>query len=235
MKRLFSFIICIIIMLTFCACSKNTESAPTQAVTTPTQAVTDDSIFPLDGSGSQIIGTWVCEEINEECYFIFESNGDAFAKWGTSTIYGYFDYYSDEHLYDIDIPNFLCNEYKALFNGDTMTLSSDDSKFVFQKATMPTITIKSPDNLKIDKKLVGNWQSTDSFQFYEFRADGTAAIQDIYNYAIIESKYGCKDGVVTFYAMASKDNDNVTQMQYKFTDDGKLDLGGYIYESVTAN
>lgn len=227
MKKVLSFIICIILALTLCACSKNTTD-PTTIVATP-----DETQSQFYEDSLPIVGTWVCEDINEECYFIFEENGDAFAKFGTSTIYGYFDYFEDEDVYDIDVPNFLYNEYKATFDGDKMTLKSAETSYTFEKATMPKVTIKAPDNLSIDKKLLGNWQSADSYECYEFKDDGTAIITDLYNYATIDCKFSCDKGIVTFYYMSSDTKEGNRECEYSFTKDGKLSLSGYIYENVT--
>ncbi len=228
MKKLLSFIICIIFTLSLTACGDDTiiVSSTPDETTSPTVSEISDDALP-------IVGTWVCDDINEECYFVFDENGDAFAKWGTSTVYGYYDYYEEDNVYDIDVPNFLYNEYEASFTGDKMTLESEESNYTFEKTTMPKVTIKSPDNLAIDEKLLGNWQSADSYECYEFRADGTATITDLYNYATIESKFSCDKGVVTFYYMSSDTKDGSRESEYSFTKDGKLTLAGFTYESVT--
>ncbi len=228
MKKLLSFIICIIFTLSLTACGDDTiivSSTPDETAPPTVSEISDDAL--------PIVGTWVCDDINEECYFIFEENGDAFAKWGTSTVYGYYDYYEEDNVYDIDVPNFLYNEYEATFKGDKMTLESEESNYTFDKATMPKVTIKAPDNLAIDEKLIGNWQSADSYECYEFRADGTATITDLYNYATIESKFSCDKGVVTFYYMSSATKDGSRESEYSFTKDGKLTLTGFTYENVT--
>ncbi len=228
MKKLISFIICIIFTLSLTACGDDTiivSSTPDETASTTVSEISPDAL--------PIVGTWVCDDISEECYFVFDENGDAFAKWGTSTVYGYYDYYEEDNFYDIDVPNFLYNEYEASFTGDKMTLKSEDSNYTFEKATMPTVTIKAPDNLAIDEKLVGNWQSADSYECYEFREDGTATITDLYNYATIESKFSCDNGVVTFYYMSSDTKDGSRESEYNFTKDGKLTLAGFTYENVT--
>lgn len=228
MKKLLSFIICIIFTLSLTACDDDTiivNSTPDETAS-PTEIEISDDALP-------IVGTWVCEDINEECYFVFEENGDAFAKWGTSTVYGYFDYYEDDDVYDIDVPNFLFNEYKATFKGDELILESDETSYEFVRTTMPEVIIKAPDNLAIDDKLIGNWQSADSYECYEFRDDGTATITDLYNYATIECKFSCDKGVVTFYYMSSDTKDGSRESEYSFTKDGKLTLAGYTYENVT--
>lgn len=226
MKKTAILIICTLLLLMLCACDKDTETSntPTENISTSDEAI--------NYSGTEIIGTWVCDDISKDCYFIFEENGDAFAKWGTSTVYGYFDYYADENIYDIDIPNFLSNEYEAKFNNDEMTLSSDESSYSFKKATMPEITIKGPDNYSIDDKILGNWQSIDSYECYRFNSDGTAVITDLYSYATIDCKFSCNNGVVTFYYMASETKDGSREAEYSFTDDGKLTLAGYTYDKV---
>ena len=126
MKRLLAIILCILCVVLLCACNSDDTTQPTEA----TQPADSNDI---DYTELPIVGTWICEDINKDCYFIFEENGDAYAKWGSSTVYGYFDYYEDENLYDIDVPNFLFNEYEAHFGGDVMTLKSDESSYTFKK------------------------------------------------------------------------------------------------------
>lgn len=228
MKQLISIILCSLLILMLCAC--DTKDNTDQTTTDNTQISTIDEVYET----LPIVGTWVCEDINENCYFIFEENGDAFAKFGTSTVYGYFDYYEEENIYDIDVPNFLYNEYEAKFSGDSMTLESDESRYVFKKATMPKVTIKAPDNLAVDKKIIGNWQSADSYECYEFRDDSTGVITDMYNYSTIDFKYNCDKGVVTFYYMSTDKNDGSREVEYSFDKNGKLTMGGFTYENVTA-
>lgn len=227
MKKLATILLCVALLLSLCACDKDTENntAETQAET-----LSDSGI---DYSETDILGTWVCEDINDDCYFIFEENGDAFAKWGTSTVYGYFDYYENENYYEIDIPNFLYNDYTATFDGDEMTLESEDSSYTFEKATMPEITIKAPEKLKVDKKVLGDWQSADSYECYRFNEDSTAVITDVYNYATIDCKYSCEKGVITFYYMSSVTKDGSREAEYSFDEHGKLIMNGIKYENVT--
>ena len=227
MKRLLAIILCVLCVALLCACGSNNNTDENKS-TESTQAVSDDT----DYAQLPIVGTWICEDINKDCYFIFDKNGDAYAKWGSSTVYGYFDYYADEDVYDIDIPNFLFNEYKGHFGTEVMTLKSDDSSYTFKKATMPKVTIKAPDNLVVDEKLIGNWQSADSFECYEFNKDNTAKITDMYNYSIIECKYTCNNGKVTFYYMTTDKKDGSRECEYSFKDN-KLELAGYTYENVT--
>lgn len=218
MKRLLTVVLCLVCLVLVSSCN-NTATPAATPTNTPT-------------STDPIIGTWICDDINENCFFIFDENGEANAKWGTSTVYGSYDYFEDEDVYDIDVPNFLFNEYKATFTGTQMTLTSSDSKYVFRKATMPKVTIKAPQNLKVDKKLLGNWQSADSFECYEFNEDNTAKITDMYNYAIIECKYTCENGKVTFYYMVTDKKEGNREVEYKF-ELNKLVLGDYTYENVT--
>ncbi len=226
MKRFLATIICILFVMILCACSDNNQSDAEDP--TDTQNVSENT---ADNDSTKIIGTWVCEDINDDCYFIFDEKGDAYAKWGTSTVYGYYDYYEDENLYDIDIPNFLYNEYEAHFGGDVMTLKSDESSYTFEKAHMPEVIIKAPDNLSIDEKIIGNWQSPDNFECYLFNSDGTAVITDMYNYATIDCKYSCNNGVATMYYMASDKKDGSKEVTYNFEGD-KLILNNYTYEKV---
>ncbi len=227
MKRFLAIIMCILCVTILCACSDNNQND----ADTPTnpQDVTENTTAT---DSTKIIGTWVCDEISEECYFIFEENGDAFAKWGTSTVYGYYDYDDEASLYDIDIPNFLYNEYEAHIGGDVMTLKSDESSFTFEKAQMPQVIIKAPDNLSIDEKIIGNWQSPDNFECYLFNSDGTAVITDMYNYATIDCKFSCADNVITMYYMSSDTKDGSREVTYSFESD-KLILNDYTYEKVT--
>lgn len=228
MKRLFSIILCSLLIFMLCSCDNTADTADNTTSET-TATATGDEVY----SSLSIVGTWVCEDISDECYFIFEENGDAFAKWGTSTVYGYFDYYEEEDIYDIDVPNFLFNEYKAKFSGDKMTLKSDDSSYSFEKATMPKVTIKAPDNLAVDDKIIGNWQSADSYECYEFRGDSSGVITDMMNYSTVDFKYSCDKGVVTFYYMSSDTKDGSREVEYSFNEHGKLVMGGYTYENVT--
>lgn len=232
MKRTLIVFLCFLLCLTFTACKedKETEEQTNTIKTASSDNVAAESLEKAEAL--PIAGTWVCDDINKDCYFIFEENGDAFAKWGTSTVYGYYDYNSQEELYDIDVPNFLYNEYKASFSDDTMTLKSETSKYTFEKTTMPEITIKAPDNLRFDDKLLGNWQCADNYECYEFRDDNTATITDLYNYATIECKFSCDNGVITFYYMSSATKDGSRESEYSF-DGEKLKLGTYIYENVT--
>ncbi len=227
MKKLFALIICIVLVMSLCACEKESENN-----TTETQPETT-SQSAVDYSETDIVGTWISDDIDDDCYFIFKENGDAFAKWGTSTVYGYFDYYEDENYYEIDIPNFLYNDYTLTLNGDEMVLESSESSYTFKKATMPQITIKAPDKLKVDKKVIGDWQSADSYECYRFNDDSTAVITDMYSYATIDCKYSCDNGKITFYYMSSATKDGSKEVEYSFDEHSKLIMGDYKYENVT--
>lgn len=227
MKKVLSLILCIMFLLTLCACDKTDETNTTES----TYETDNHSDATYDGLA--IVGTWVCEKISDEVFFIFDESGDAYAKWGTSTVYGYYDYYEDENLYDVDVPNFLYNEYTAHFDGDEMMLKSEESSFTFKKATMPEIIIKTPDNLVIDESILGNWQSADSYECYEFKSDGSAIVTDLYNYSTVDCKFSCNDAVVTMYYMASDTKDGSKEMKYSLTSDGKLIIDDCTYESVT--
>lgn len=229
MKKAVSLILCIILLSILCACDKTEEATTVTESAQESEVSSDISYDEL-----AIVGTWVCEDISDDVYFIFDEKGDAYAKWGTSTVYGYYDYYEDENLYDIDVPNFLYNEYEAYFGGDVMTLKSEDSSFTFEKATMPEVIIKTPDNLAIDESILGNWQSADSYECYEFKSDATAVVTDLYNYSTVDCKFSCNNGVVTMYYMASDTKDGTRELEYSFTTEGKLIIAGYTYESVTA-
>ncbi len=223
MKKLLSIIICIM-LLTLCACSSADATSDNVAATDATEATT--------ASDYAIVGTWVCEDISDDVYFIFEDNGDAYAKWGSCTVYGYFDYYEDSDTYDIDVPNFLYNEYEAHVATNTMTLLSDESRFTFERAAMPEIVIKATDNFAIDDGIIGNWQSADNYECYEFNGDATAIITDMYNYATTECKFSCDDGVITLYYMASATKDGTKELSYSVTDDNNIVINGYNYERV---
>ena len=228
MKRLLAIILCVLCVALLCACGSNNNTDENKS-TESTQAVSDDT----DYAQLPIVGTWICEDINKDCYFIFDKNGDAYAKWGSSTVYGYFDYYEDENYYEIDIPNFLYNDYTASFENDEMTLESVDSSYTFKKATMPEITIKAPEKLKVDKKLIGDWQSADTYECYRFNDDSTAKITDVNNYATIDCKYSCEKGKITFYYMSTDTQDGSREVEYSFDKDGKLVMDGVTYEGIT--
>ncbi|MBQ4128648.1 MAG: hypothetical protein IJD68_02620 [Ruminococcus sp.] len=224
MKRLLIALICLILTFTLCACNS------TQETVDPIENIGETTSLN-QGSQNEIVGTWICDDINEKCYFIFEDNGDAFAKWGTSTVYGYFDFEDETNLYDIDIPNFLYNEYKANIDGDEMTLESDESSYTFKKATMPEVTIKAPTKLKTDESLIGDWQSEDSPECYRFNKDGTAVITDVLNYATVDCKYSCSDNKVTLYYMVTEEQDGSRELEYSLKNN-ILALNGYEYEKV---
>lgn len=232
MRRFFSIIMCVLLILSLCACSdtQSNTKTPTDA-TTATESDSDN----LDYEGLDILGTWVCDDISDDVYFIFDENGDAFAKWGTCTVYGYFDYYEDEDVYDIDINNFLYNEYECHLGENVMTLKSETTSYTFEKAEMPQIEITFDDILAVDDKIIGNWQSESSYECYEFNSDGTATVTDMYNYSTIDCKYTCIDGVITLYYMASEKKSGNREIEYSFNDDGLLILNGYEYLKVTEN
>ncbi len=226
MKRLFLIILSVLLLLVLCSCNnanKNTAETDTTSQTQVTNINDSDSI----------VGTWICEDINENCFFIFHENGDAFAKWGTSTVYGYYDFDEETNLYDIDVPNFLYNEYEAHIGGNVMTLKSEESSFTFEKAQMPEVTIKATDNLAIDDSLIGDWQSEDSPECYRFNEDGTAVITDIVNYATIDCKYSCDKNKVTMYYMITDTQDGSRELEYSIKD-GILTLDGYEYINLNA-
>lgn len=232
MKRFLSLFICIILLISLCACGENTNTNTSDSQNETTSVDTNNNeVEKAESTGEEIIGTWVCDDINKDCYFIFDEKGDAYAKWGTCTVYGYYDYFSDENLYDIDVNGFLYNEYKATFSGDEMKLESEDSSFSFEKATMPEVTIKAPDDLKTDKKIIGDWQSPQSYECYRFNDDNTAVITDLMSEATIDCKYTCVDNTITLFYMSSDKKDGSRELSYTF--DGKLlILDGYEYEKV---
>lgn len=228
MKKYLSIIISIILVFTLCACTNDTVT-PTES-TLESETSADNN---LNYSATDILGTWVCEDINKDVYFIFEENGDAYAKWGTCTVYGYFDYYEDENVYDIDINNFLYNEYECHLGEDVMTLISEDSRYTFEKAQMPQIEITFDEILAVDDKVVGNWQCETNYECYQFNDDGTAIITDLYNYSTIDCKYTCIDGVISLYYMASETKSGSKELDYSFTDDRLLKLDDYEYLKVS--
>lgn len=223
MKRFISIILCTLMLCMLCSCKKSEQTpAPTTAPTTA----------PTKLDGSEIVGTWMCNEISRDCYFIFEENGDAFAKMGSSTVYGYYDYYADENLFDISITGFLFNEYTATFSGDKMTLVSEEqTSYTLKKAQMPEITITKPDDLNIDSKLIGDWQSPQNSECYRFNEDTTAVITDIMSEATLDCYYNCENGTITMYYMASETKDNTITLTYYFDGD-TLMINEYPYEKV---
>lgn len=231
MKNISVLLISIFLMLSLCACDKNSDNNATESVIveeTQDATVAQDK---AEKTGDKIVGTWVCDDISDECYFIFDENGDAYAKWGTCTVYGYYDYYVDEDIYDVDIPNFLYNEYKATFSEDEMKLESEDSSYSFEKAKMPEITIKAPSDLVVDTKIVGDWQSANSYECYRFNDDNTAVITDIMSESTVDCKYTCKDGVITLYYMSSQTKDGSREISYNVSGE-KLILDKLTYEKV---
>lgn len=231
MKRYLFVLISLLLILSLCACGEKEESLSLETVVveeTVASTVTQDK---AEKSGEEIIGTWICDEVSDDCYFIFDEKGDAYAKWGTCTVYGYYDYYSDEDIYDIDVPNFLYNEYKLTIDGDEMKLESEDSSFSFEKATMPKITIKAPSNLSLDKNIVGDWQSSGSYECFRFNDDNTAVITDIMSESTIDCKYSCKDGKVTLYYMSSETKDGNRELSYSVENDSLI-LDDLTYEKV---
>ncbi len=231
MKQLLTILFCIIFLLSLTACGSETQQTETQP-TTPTETVSTSDSEEESEDGS-IIGTWVCDDINKDCYFIFEENGDAFAKWGTSTIYGYFDYYEEDGLYEIDIPNFLYNDYRATFNDDEMQLKSDESSYVFEKATMPEVTIDAPNDLQTNDKLIGDWQSESSYECYRFNDDNTAVITDMLNYATIDCKYSFESDTATMYYMVTEDESGSRKLSVEFINDDEIKIDDYVYKRVT--
>lgn len=224
MKRLLLLLLCLLFLVFLCSCD-NKENTATPDMTQPQTEATQNN-------ANAIVGTWVCEEVSEDCYFIFDEKGDALAKFGSSTVYGYFDYDAETNLYDIDVPNFLYNEYEAHIGGDVMTLKSEESKFTFKKATMPQLIIEAPDNLNIDNDIIGDWQSADTPECFRFNEDNTAVITDMVNFSTVDCKYSCNNGVVTIYYMASDTLSGSRDLSYSFSD-GKLVLDGYTYENVS--
>ncbi len=231
MKRYLLVLICIMLILSLCACSEKEEDITEETVVAAETEASTVAQDKAEKTGEEIIGTWVCDDISDDCYFIFDEKGDAYAKWGTCTVYGYYDYYSDEDIYDIDVPNFLYNEYKATFKGDKMKLESDESSFSFEKAKMPEVTIKAPSDLVIDEKLVGDWQSGSSYECFRFNDDNTAVITDIMSESTIDCKYTCKDGTVTLYYMSSETKDGNRDLTYSFDGDALI-LNDLTYEKV---
>ncbi len=226
MKIFKPIILCLLLAVFLCSCNDNSQEG-----TTPTEEVTQSNNSSLSDVGSKIIGTWVCKDVSDDCYFIFDEKGDAYAKWGTCTVYGYYDYYEEDGTYDIDIPNFLFNEYEGHFGDNIMTLKSDDSSYTFEKTTLPEVIIKTPDNLSIDESILGKWQSEESYECYEFKSDGTAIVTDMYNYATVDCKFSCDKDIVTLYSMASVTKENTREVKYSLKD-SKLTLDDIEFEKV---
>lgn len=231
MKRFLSILICVFLLVTLCACGENTNTEETVSQNETTPVNNNYEIEEPESTGEEIIGTWVCDDISEDCYFIFDEKGDAYAKWGTCTVYGYYDFYADENLYDIDVNGFLYNEYKATFSEDEMKLESDDSSFTFEKATMPEVTIKAPEDLVKDEKIIGDWQSPQSYECYRFNDDNTAVITDLMNESTVDCKYTCVDNTVTLYYMSSDKKEGNRVLSYSFKND-HLILEDCEYEKV---
>lgn len=230
MKKLSFIIFLLIIMLTFCSCQSGeatkSEQPPTSKTTTEVQN--------KDNKLASIVGTWVSNDIDNDLYFIFEENGDAFVKYGSCTIYG--EYYDTEDdngnpVYDIDLGEFLYNEYSAKADGEKLILKSPTNEYKFRKAEFYDVVLPQSDSTKIDEKLLGNWGSQDNFECYEFRADGTATVTDMYNMATIECVYECDNGTVVLTYLATETQTGTKKYEYS-VDGNTAVIDKYNYEKV---
>lgn len=220
MKRFTAILLCAVLLFSFCACKKtNTTSTVTP---NPTQ---NTNVTPVDGT---IIGTWICEEIGNDYYFVFDESGNATVKWGSHSVQGEYDYDAEYDEYDIEIENFLYNIYKATFNGDTMLLMSDSASYIFERAESAMVTISAPDSLNVDSEIVGTWNCADTFERYVFNADSTAYYMDMEYLYRVDFRFDCVDGKLTFYSMGNSTNLEVNELEYKL-EDGNLKIGDYTF------
>lgn len=227
MKKLLFIVFLLIIMLTFCSCQSGDATKNEQSPTSATAQNKDSKLV-------SIVGTWVTNDIDNDLYFIFEENGDAFVKYGSCTIYG--EYYDSEDdngnpVYDIDLGEFLYNEYSAKMDGERLILKSPTNEYKFRKAEFYDVVLPQADSSKIDEKLLGNWGSQDNFECYEFRADGTATVTDMYNMATIECVYKCDNGKVTLTYLATETQTGIKEYEYS-VDGDKAVIDKYNYEKV---
>ena len=72
MKKTVSLILCVMFLLMLCACDKTDE---TPAATESAQESENTSDISYDELA--IVGTWVCEDISDDVYFIFDERGEA--------------------------------------------------------------------------------------------------------------------------------------------------------------
>lgn len=238
-KKTCALFLALLFVFALCSCGDNqdssndaTQDSATVAPVIPQQ--TEKVEKEKSQKSSLIVGTWTTKDIDDDLFFIFEDNGDAFVKYGSCTIYGdYFETENDEGqiVFDIDLGQFLYNEYEATFENDTMVLKSDAAAYNFKKAKFYDVNLPTPDTDKVDSDLVGNWGSNDSYECYEFRDDGTATITDMYNMATIDCVFECEDGTVKLTYLSTETKTGTKEYSYS-VDNDKAEINHIDYERV---
>lgn len=226
MKKILACVLSVLFLLLLVACGSD-------SVTDPTTDIVESNDYNL-------LGTWTCDAYGEDIYFIFEENGDCFAKMGSCTIYGVFDNTYDnanEKRYSIELGNFFLDEYTAKLsdNNKELTLTGNEYYYILSKATLPEIKFPPNDNFIVADEILGDWLSESSIECYRFNADGTAVITDLYNDATLDCTYTCDGNTATLTYMSTATTTSSREVVFEAVDNDHIILNNIAYERAEEN
>ena len=197
MNKFLSISLAVMIILcsaVFSGCTNNNEPSPTAAATEPqTEAVKYSSSELKDYLGSfttgksPVYGTWKIDGIKAVSY-IFRNDGYAQMVMGTEADFTKFELDEKNKTLGAAFILGINGTYSYTISSDnkTLTLTSDDSKYVLKKQADYNLLPKAKKNPKLDKDLFGWWKSSGK-QIYFFGSDGimysnTISMETCYTY-----------------------------------------------------
>lgn len=224
MKKFLSIFLSILFILSLTACKNTSDSTPDEVSTQNFDAT--------------IYGTWICEDISNDCYFKFDENGDCSAIIGSCTIYGIFavSQNNGSTTAEIELSGFFYDVYTLTFynNNTTVMLSGYENSYTLTRATLPDFSLPPNDNAAIINGLVGNWASDGALEYFQFNSDGTAMVTDILNEAITLCNYTCNSNVITLTYVQAVDKTATREIIVEFIDDNHITLDSIPYERATS-
>lgn len=197
MKKFLSITTAVMILLcsaVFSGCTdNNNNTAPTTAATEaakPDKYSSSELKAYLDSftkGKSPVYGTWKIEGINAVSY-IFRNDGYAQMVMGTEADFTKLELDEKNKTLGAAFILGINGTYSYTLSSDnkTLTLTSDDSKYVLKKQKDYNLLPKPKKNPKLDKELFGWWKSSGK-QIYFFGSDGimysnTISMETCYTY-----------------------------------------------------
>lgn len=152
--------------------------------TEPVQAETKNTVKNI--SIKNIYGSWKFKGIKEQNnyaiqYFSFAKDGAAQYDYGSCTVLGYFEDYSDkkDNRVYIELDGQLNGVFKFNVKGNEkdgyeLILKNLQSGYnlKFESTTAKTYKLNTIKDYKIDKNIIGEWSNKDNTKSYTFTKDG---------------------------------------------------------------
>ena len=171
-------------------------------------------------------------------YYTFKDNGEASITIGSMSMVGTYSLTENEkdgtHAIEVYIPSVMQGTFQYevsgnAFSGRTLVLTDTyyGQSYEFESAKLEIPKLEPDDDFKVNDELVGTWTYDDGYNklSYEFRADGTATINQM-DMLFAEGVYNYTDDKITIRYMAYDESEMI--INYMF-DKGALIIDGYMY------